>query len=147
MEDCVFCKIAREELSHHLVYQDELVIAFLDRAPAAEGHTLIIPKKHYKDIYDIPTNTLERIIAVTKDLAIQYKKIFNKPACNTVNASGIEAQQSVFHYHMHLVPRDKDDSLFMWFLGRSEKQIAPPEVLEQTYKIILSNIYKGSGKT
>lgn len=115
MEDCVFCKIADHSLKSWTVYEDELVMAFFDAAPVSQCHTLIIPKKHYENIYDIDEKSLDRIMRVAKKLALAYKKALGVRAVNLLSASGKEAQQSVAHFHLHLVPRKEDDGLDLWF--------------------------------
>ena len=97
------------------VYEDDFVKAFFDVNPASEGHTLIIPKKHYETIYAIPDRELKRIIVVAKKLAKIYRKALGVNAINILHASGKEAQQTVPHFHLHLVPRRKDDGLNLWY--------------------------------
>ena len=109
MKNCVFCEIVRNEKSSYCVYEDRLVKAFLDINPWTKGHTLIISKTHYKDIFDIPENELKRIIVITKRLSIAYKKIFENCDMNIIQSNGKNAQQDVFHFHIHLVPRYKSD--------------------------------------
>ena len=119
MDDCVFCKIVKGELDSEKVYEDDLVLAFLDIKKVSEEHTLIIPKKHYENIYDIPDKELQRIILITKKLAKKYKQEKGINQINLLNSNGKEAQQSVFHFHMHLVPRQKNDKLNLWFSDES----------------------------
>ena len=114
-KECGFCRIVTGEKESWTVYEDNLVKAFLDINPASEGHTLIISKKHYKNIYDIPENILKRIIVVTKKLAEAYIPALNVKGVNILHASGKEAQQSVFHFHIHLVPRHPNDELNLWY--------------------------------
>lgn len=136
MASCIFCKIAEGEAESWTVYEDELVKAFFDINPASEGHTLIIPKKHYENIYEIPENVLERIIIVTKKLAIIYKKALGVKAVNILHASGKEAQQDVFHFHVHLVPRYENDKLNLWYQSRPEVEANFSKILEKTKKFI-----------
>ena len=77
--------------------------------------TVIIPKKHYENIYDIPENILQRIVVVAKNLAKAYVSALNAKGVNVLHASGKEAQQSVFHFHIHLVPRHPNDGLNLWY--------------------------------
>lgn len=136
MASCIFCKIAEGEAESWAVYEDELVKAFFDINPASEGHTLIIPKKHYENIYEIPENVLERIIIVTKKLAIIYKKALDVKAVNILHASGREAQQDVFHFHIHLVPRYENDKLNLWYQLRPEVKANFGKILEKIKKFI-----------
>ncbi|MEA3378408.1 MAG: HIT family protein [Nanoarchaeota archaeon] len=107
MEDCIFCKIVKKESPSWKVYEDELVMAIFDIYPATEGHILVIPKNHYKDIYDIPENLIGHITKVCKRVALNLKKTLGVQAVNLIHGSGKSAQQDVFHFHMHVVPRKK----------------------------------------
>jgi histidine triad (HIT) family protein len=113
--DCIFCKIAKGEISSNKVYEDESVFAFLDINPVSAGHTLVIPKKHYENIYDIPEEILEKITIVAKRLVLIYRDKFEIESVNILNSNGSAAQQDVFHYHMHIIPRKKGDgTIFKW---------------------------------
>jgi len=116
MEDnCIFCKIINNELPSHKVYEDKNILAFLDVNPASEGHTLIIPKEHCKNIYVIKEDRLTKIAILSKKLAIIYKEKLNIDNINILNSNGKYAQQEVPHYHMHLIPRKENDiKLFKW---------------------------------
>ena len=114
-KECVFCRIVKGIEPSWTVYEDDLVKAFLDINPASEGHTLIVPKEHYETIYTIPDRELKRIIVVAKKLAKVYRKALRVNAINILHASGREAQQDVFHFHIHLVPRRKNDGLNLWY--------------------------------
>lgn len=105
MKDCIFCQIVKKELPAYIVYEDELVLAFLDIKPFSVGHTLIIPKKHYPDILTINPNTLTLIAEVSQQLAKKYTKILKADGFNANQASGAIAGQEVGHYHLHLIPR------------------------------------------
>jgi histidine triad (HIT) family protein len=115
VEDCVFCRIGRSEAKAWTVYEDDLLKAFLDINPISEGHTLIIPKEHHENIYDITDSTLQRIVVVAKKLAKKYQQRLGVKAVNILHASGKEAQQSVFHFHLHLVPRRAKDGINLWY--------------------------------
>lgn len=111
MEDCIFCKIVNNEIPSYKIYEDDLVYAFLDISPASKGHVLVIPKKHFKDIFEIEENYLERIVVVGQKIAKKMKEVLNIDAVNLFQASGVHAEQSVFHFHLHVIPREKDDTL------------------------------------
>jgi histidine triad (HIT) family protein len=136
MKDCIFCKIAKDESKSWIVYEDESVKAFLDRNPASEGHTLIIPKKHYQDVYDIPEAELKKIIVIAKRLAKVYQNALGLKAVNILHASGKEAQQTVFHFHVHIIPRHKDDGLDLWYKKRTDIQVKFDETLRKIKKAI-----------
>ena len=109
MSDCGFCKIVRNEKNSYCVYEDKIVKAFLDTNPWTRGHTLIIPKDHYADIFDIPEEELKWMIVITKRLATFYRKVFRGCDINIIQSNGKNAQQDIFHFHIHLVPRYKSD--------------------------------------
>ncbi len=109
--DCIFCKIINGEISSYKVFEDDLVFAFLDINPLSKGHTLIIPKKHFVDILDIDNKSLERVAVASKNLAIRYSKKLGAEGFNLRQSSGAIAHQDVFHFHMHLVPRYKNDGI------------------------------------
>jgi histidine triad (HIT) family protein len=111
MEDCIFCKIINNEIPSYKIYEDDLVLAFLDVNPMSKGHTLIVPKKHAKDIFEIEKIYLERIILVAKKIAQKMKDSLCVDSVNLYHASGIEAGQTVFHFHLHIVPRIEGDTL------------------------------------
>jgi histidine triad (HIT) family protein len=121
-KDCIFCKIVEGKAKSWTVYEDDVVKAFFDLGVASEGHVLIVPKKHYENIYDIPEKELWAVITVVKKIAKSYRKTLNVKNVNIMHASGKAAQQSVFHFHMHLVPRHENDGLDLWFKEQPEKK-------------------------
>ncbi|UPA16240.1 HIT family protein [Borrelia coriaceae] len=111
MSDCIFCKIVRNEISCYKVYDDELVLAFLDINPLNVGHTLVIPRQHSSDVLDMSDELNGRILKVCKKVAISLKKLGSN-ICSGVNiysAIGADAGQVIFHTHFHVVPRFKGD--------------------------------------
>ena len=128
--DCIFCKIVKGEIPSYKIYEDDLVYVFLDINPIAEGHALVIPKKHYENIYDTPEKVLERINVIAKKMALLFQEKLGVNAVNVLNASGKEAQQSVFHLHYHIVPRFDDDGLDLWFHGTPKSGIDVGKVKE-----------------
>jgi histidine triad (HIT) family protein len=104
-ENCIFCKIARKEAAASIVYEDAQVMAFMDIRPVNEGHTLIIPKQHYVDIYDTPEQLLAAVHVVTKKIAVAVKKTTNADGITIVQQNGKAAGQDIFHIHVHVIPR------------------------------------------
>jgi histidine triad (HIT) family protein len=104
-ETCIFCKIARKETEASIIYEDAEVVAFMDIRPVSEGHTLIIPKKHYVDIFDIPEKLLEATHNVTKKIAVAVKKATKANGISIVQQNGAAAGQEIFHLHVHVIPR------------------------------------------
>jgi len=111
MEDCIFCKIVKGEIPSYKIYEDDLVFAFLDINPTSLGHTLIVPKKHNKDIFDIEEEYLKRIILVSKKIAQRMKEVIDCDGVNIFNNSGSSAGQIIFHCHFHIIPRKTGDNV------------------------------------
>jgi len=120
--ECLFCKIARDELSAYCVAETPNALAFLDNHPISEGHTLVIPKKHFESVFDIEKPILHEIMDIAKSLALKYKHTLHVDAVNLLNASGKAAQQSIFHFHLHVVPRIPNDGLNLWFHGNGQER-------------------------
>ena len=113
MED-IFEKIARKEIPSEGVYEDEDVYAFLDIKPNNLGHTLVIPKKRYKNIYDAPAEVLQKMIVAAQKIALAQKKTLGAEGVNIVMNNESAAGQIVFHIHMHVIPRFKGDGFEHW---------------------------------
>ena len=108
MDDCIFCKIVKGDIPAYKVYEDEKVFAFLDINPLSKGHTLILPKQHYKDILDVPPDLYGYMFEIAKKIAVNINKKY-KPKGIFVNQNNGEiAGQSVFHVHIHLKPMYED---------------------------------------
>lgn len=112
--NCIFCRIINREVPGTFVYEDDSVIAIVPKEQVSDGHLLVLPKVHYQDVFDIDDSVLRNIASISKELStdIINKTLFT--AVNLLNASGKDAQQSVFHFHLHIVPRKPDDGLDMW---------------------------------
>ena len=107
--DCLFCKIASGDIPSYKIYEDEVVIAFLDINPDSNGHTLIIPKEHYLDLNDIEVDTLTRILKTAKDLKIKLESKLNCDGLTLIQNNG--DIQEVKHFHLHLKPYYKDNNI------------------------------------
>jgi len=105
MENCIFCEIARGEAPSWKVYEDEHTYVFLDIHPATEYHTLVIPKKHYENIFDVPEDEAAHVMRTIKKTAALYQEKLGIENAQVINSSGAQAQQDVFHLHFHIVPR------------------------------------------
>jgi histidine triad (HIT) family protein len=111
MTDCIFCKIANGEIPSNLVYQDEKVFAFLDNSPIEKGHVLVIPKEHYENILDIPEDLLSYMYTIVKRITKAISQAFDVKDFNILQNNGTKAGQTVFHYHIHIVPRYREFKL------------------------------------
>lgn len=109
MEDCIFCKIISGEIPCHKVYESENAMAFLDINPSSDGHTLIIPKNHYKSIDDVPEEELKGLFSAVKETYSILKKSLNVNSANIGWNDGKEAGQEVMHLHIHIMPRKMFD--------------------------------------
>ena len=118
--DCIFCKIVKGEAKSWKVFENESAYAFLDIHPVNEYHTLVIPKNHYENIFDIPENELVEVIRGVKRIAAVYNEKLGIKNVQLINCSGAEAQQDVFHMHFHIVPRFAGDHQDIKFSTHAE---------------------------
>lgn len=118
MENCVFCKIVKGEISSHKVYEDDEVLAFLDIAPVNPGHVLVIPKKHFANFEEIPEDVLARVMAVVKKVGQSLKENFEVPGYNVTENNDPIAGQLIPHIHFHVIPRQEGDGLELWTQGQ-----------------------------
>ena len=107
--DCLFCKILAGELPSTRVDEDEHTIAFLDINPATRGHALVIPRNHSRDLLEIPQDDLTATFAAAQRLARRLKERLAPDGVNLINSCGAAAWQTVFHFHVHVIPRYADD--------------------------------------
>jgi len=110
-EDCVFCKIVAGKSEAAKIYEDDEVLAFLDIAPLIEGHTLVIPKKHYDDVRDMDPKAAAKIMSVVQKVEKRLREKLGAEGFNIINSNGKAAGQTVFHVHFHVVPRRSNDKL------------------------------------
>ncbi len=108
MEDCLFCKIVRGEIPSVKVYEDDMVFAFEDINPISRGHTLIIPKKHSENIWEIDEESLTAIHRASGKIAQAIKKALDVTGVAVLQLNGKSVNQLVMHYHLHLIPRESD---------------------------------------
>ncbi|MFS8651701.1 MAG: HIT family protein [Caldibacillus sp.] len=105
VSDCVFCKIINGELPSAKVYEDEHVFAFLDLSQVTKGHTLVIPKKHVPNVYELSEEVAANLFKAVPKIANAVKKAYEPIGLNVLNNNGEAAGQSVFHIHLHIIPR------------------------------------------
>lgn len=111
---CVICDLAVGNIPRWIVYETKNVICFLPLELNAYGHTVIAPKKHFADLYDVPEELLNELAGTAKRLAVHYKQVLGATGTNLLHASGVDAGQSVPHFHLHLLPRFTRDGLNTW---------------------------------
>lgn len=128
MEDCIFCKIVKGEIPSNKVYEDEKCLAFLSINPNNDGHTLLIPKAHYRSYFETPDEVLENLAVQTKHIGTAIQKAMGSEGMNITNNSEKAAGQVVFHTHIHLIPRFSADGFKHWaskeYTGNKAEQIA-----------------------
>src|SRR6476620_9671805 len=110
-DDCIFCKIVAGELPATKIHEDERTIAFMDIAPWTRGHALVIPKAHARDLGEIAEADLAAVTATAKLVALRQKERLGAEGVNLLNAFGSVAWQTVFHVHLHVIPRYADDGM------------------------------------
>ena len=107
-ESCIFCKIVRKEAPASVAYEDDKVIAFMSVPPINIGHTLVVPKKHYANIYEIPEEEIAYLHKIVKKLAHAVQKAVNADGIRIIQNNGATAGQVIFHLHVHIIPMNKD---------------------------------------
>ena len=111
LEDCLFCRIVAGELPAERVDEDEHTIAFMDISPWARGHALVIPRTHARNLYEAEPAELTRVAVAAQRLALRMRDALGCDGINLLNAAEPAAWQTVFHFHLHVIPRYEDDSL------------------------------------
>jgi histidine triad (HIT) family protein len=123
--DCLFCGIIAGQVPAEIVDSDEHTVAFLDINPATRGHSLVVPRRHSTDLMDVPEDDLVRTMSAGRRLAARITKALNPDGFNVLNACRPAAWQTIFHYHLHVIPRYEDDPLKLPWIPRGA---APEEI-------------------
>lgn len=108
--NCIFCKLANGDIPTRAIYEDDQFKVILDNSPATKGHALILPKDHFANLYELPEETAADAMRLAKKMAIHMRDVLHCEGFNVVQNNGEMAGQSVFHFHMHLIPRYRDDA-------------------------------------
>lgn len=135
MKDCLFCKIIKKEIPAEIIYEDKDVIAFLDIAPDNPGHALIAPKNHSKNLLETSKKDTSKIIEIAKILAPKIMKAVEADGFNLIINTNKEAGQIIFHTHIHLIPRFKNDGIKIYH-GSNKKEINNKDVLKKIKKVL-----------
>ncbi|MCR4909083.1 MAG: HIT family protein [Lachnospiraceae bacterium] len=130
-DDCIFCKLANGIIPTNTVYEDEEFRVIMDAAPATRGHSLILPKEHYADIYELPEETAGKVFILGKKLAAHLRDTLGADGFNIVQNNGETAGQTVFHFHLHLIPRFKDDAQRIGWKPGSPSEEEQKEILKK----------------
>lgn len=131
-ENCIFCKLANGEIPTATLYEDDDFRVILDASPAAKGHALIIPKEHYANLYELSDELAAKVLVLAKKMIIRLTDLLGCDGYNIVQNNGEAAGQTVFHFHLHMIPRYKDDGVGLgWKMG---------ELTEEDKEEILSGL-------
>jgi histidine triad (HIT) family protein len=114
METCIFCQIIAKKAPAKIFYEDECSLAFPNLSPVVDGHVMVIPKKHAANMLDINTDDLKALVESTQKVAQKVTTQYGSTGFNLLMANGEDAQQSVSHFHWHIVPRYPNDGLDLW---------------------------------
>ena len=132
MDNCIFCKIIKKEIPSNIVYEDNKFLAFLDIAKATNGHTILIPKKHSKNILECDDELLKEMIVIAKNIANKYIERLYAKGCNILTNCNEVAGQTCFHFHIHIIPRYNElDGFEPVFKNNKNKELTPQEILEK----------------
>lgn len=121
-DDCIFCKLANGDIPTNSIYEDEDFNVFMDAAPATKGHALVVPKNHYADIYEIDSEVLGKAVKVGQKVIKHATKVLGCEGYNLVQNNGEVSGQTVFHFHLHLIPRYEsmdNKNLLSWTPGEA----------------------------
>lgn len=131
-ENCIFCKLANGEIPTATLYEDDDFRVILDASPAAKGHALIIPKEHFANLYELSDELAAKVLVLAKKMIIRLTDLLGCDGYNIVQNNGEAAGQTVFHFHLHMIPRYKDDGVGLgWKMG---------ELTEEDKEEILSGL-------
>lgn len=119
-DKCIFCDIVSKKIDSVTLYDDDNFIAILDKFPTAKGHILVIPKNHHKDIFDAPKETVDNALFVAKKICLALKQL-GYDNINLLQNNGEIAGQSVFHFHLHIIPRAENDNVTISFNSQMEE--------------------------
>ena len=128
-DNCIFCKLANKDIPTNIIYEDDRFTVILDASPATKGHALILPKYHAAHIYELPDEDASAVFVLAKKLATKMTEILHCDGFNIVQNNGEVAGQTVFHFHMHLIPRylnDGNQDKLTW----NHAEFTPEEIAE-----------------
>lgn len=130
-DDCIFCKLANGVFSTNSIYEDDDFNVILDAGPATKGHALILPKEHYADLYEIPEDKISAAAILAKKMAAHMTEVLSCDGFNLVQNNGEAAGQTVFHFHLHLIPRYKEDGQHILWEPTKPDDVAQKELCDK----------------
>ena len=143
-DGCIFCRIAADEAPSHRVYEDDEVLVFMDIRPVAEGHTLIIPKAHYENLFEATEDAMAAVARISVRIAKAIKTVFDPDGVFVAQTNGVAAGQTGFHYHLHLIPRGHGGEPRLH--GRIEASAAELEALAARLRKALGELQYATSK-
>ena len=133
-EECVFCQIVEKKIPSQILFENDTNLAFLDIFPVSKGHTIVIPKNHYNNLEDIPVNELTKLYEVVKKLSGVIHKKLEIDGYNILQNNFKAAGQVINHFHVHIIPRSREDGKFQLLIHREQSK---EEELKQILKTII----------
>lgn len=122
-DNCIFCKLANGDIPTATLYEDDDFRVILDAGPASKGHALILPKEHYANLYELPDEMAAKVLVLAKKMITKLTDILDCDGYNIVQNNGETAGQTVFHFHLHMIPRYKGDSVGLgWPMGELKEE-------------------------
>ena len=134
-ENCIFCKIAAGDIPSATIYEDDDFRVILDIEPASKGHALILPKEHYANLYELSDEDATKALLVAKKVISKMTDILGCDGYNVVQNNGVAAGQTVFHFHIHLIPRYKDDDVNIAWKQGSLTEDVRAEILSKMNEV------------
>jgi len=128
MSECPFCSIIAEDSSAYRLYEDEHSLAFLDIEPATRGHTLVVPKPHYETTIEMPASLVGEVFQTVHRVGGALETVFQLDGFNIVQSNGVVAGQEIFHAHVHIIPRYRDDGLSLGWSGEPTDETTYQEI-------------------
>lgn len=135
-EDCIFCKIINGDIPSNTIYENSEFKVIMDASPATKGHVLILPKEHFDDIYDIDAETAGRLFQLASVVARALKEALHCDGLNILQNNGTIAGQTVFHFHMHLIPRYKGDTVTLKWEEHSSEDLDMEKIRQDIRKAL-----------
>ncbi len=121
MDNCIFCKIGHKEIPSYTIYEDDLCLAMLDISQTTRGHTLVIPKQHFKNILEVDSSVLSHMMEQVQKIALLLQEKLGATGFNVITNTNEIAGQSVFHFHIHIIPRyDENDTFSVHYTNNQE---------------------------
>ena len=139
-EECIFCHIIQKEVPVSFVYEDDQVAVFLSNRPVNEGHTLVVPKKHYENIYEIPEDEVAYLSKIVKRVAVAVRAAMAVEGIRVVQNNGSAAGQVIFHLHVHVIPMKPHEGFTHGKAYRDQTKGRMPEALEADAQKIKQNL-------